>query len=256
MVAIHQSSSVVAMHQSSSAVWYRQWLLMSVEPIPRFPSSLLPQASCSSHPRSQQPHRFDNSEVYGLGIEVHVVPSGKALGCCGKCRNLFLFGGGCIACSSIHKILLCQHLRSIHTGELGTAVLVVCVDECMFELLLLFPAMAACWCMRFRWSRPELPESHLSRCGQLEAACGIGGGESSCFGLFPTTFGSSLSQPSSGCDPHEPATRLSLILSTSTAFTGSTRSTISSSTAALPAVAVWWRSICLFQVSILENLQQ
>ena len=30
----------------------------------------------------------------------------------------------------------------------------------------------------------------------------------------------------------------------------------STSTAALPAVAVWWRSICLFQVSILENLQQ
>ena len=108
-------------------------------------------------------------------------------------------------------------------------------------------------CMRFRWSGPELSESHLSRCGQLEAACGIGGGESSCFGLFPTTFGSSLSQPSSGCDPHEPATRLSLILSTSTAFTGSTRSTISSSTAALPAVAVWWRSICLDQSSITEE---
>ena len=111
-------------------------------------------------------------------------------------------------------------------------------------------------CMRLCWSGPELPESHLSRCWQVEAACGNGGGDSSCFGLFPTTFGSSLSQPSSGCDPHEPATRLSLILSTSTAFTGSTRSTISSSTAALPAVAVWWRSICLFQVSILENLQQ
>ena len=104
--------------------------------------------------------------------------------------------------------------------------------------------------MRFCLSGPELSESHLSRCGQLEAACGIGGGESSCFGLFPTTFDSSSSQPSSGCDPHEPATRLSLILSTSTAFTGSTRSTISSSTAALPAVAVWWRSICIFHVSI------
>ena len=145
MVAIHQSSSVVAMHQSSSAVWYRQWLLMSVEPIPRFPSNLLPQASCSSQPRSQQPHRFDNSGVYGLGIEVRVVPSGRALGCCRQCHNLFLFGGGCIACSNIHKIILCRHLRSTHTWDFGTAFLVEGVDGCFFGFLILFPAMAVGW---------------------------------------------------------------------------------------------------------------
>ena len=136
---------MVAVHQSSSAEWYRQWLLMSVEPIPRFPNSLLPQASCSSHPCSQQPHRLDNSEVYGLGIEVHEVPSARALGCCRQCPSLFLFGGGRIACSSIHKIIICLHLRSTHTWDFGTAVLVEGVDECLFELLPLLPAMAAGW---------------------------------------------------------------------------------------------------------------
>ena len=142
VLAVHQSSSVVAMHQSKAAVWHRQLLLLDIH----FPSSLLPQASCSSQPCSQQPHQcLDNSQVWGLGIEVHEVPAGMALGCCRQCCNLFLFGAGRIAYSSIHKIILCQHLRSIRTGELGTAVLVVCVDESLFELLLLLPAMESCW---------------------------------------------------------------------------------------------------------------
>ena len=108
-------------------------------------------------------------------------------------------------------------------------------------------------CTRLCWSGPKLSESHHSCCGQLDAACGVGD-EPSCFGLFLTmVFGSPLSQLSSGCDPREPAARLSLILSTSTACTGSTLSVIVSSTAALPAVAVWWRSICLDQSSITEE---
>ena len=81
--------------------------------------------------------------MYVLGIGVHVVPSGRALGCCRRCHNLFLFGGGCIACSNIYKIILCRHLRSTHTWDFGTAVLVEGVDECLFELLPLLPAMAA-----------------------------------------------------------------------------------------------------------------
>ena len=138
--AVHQSSSVVAMHQSKAAVWHRQLLLLNIH----FPSSLLPQASCSSQPCPQQPHQcLDNSQVWGLGIEVHEVPAGMALGCCRQCGIIFLFGAGRIAYSSIHKIILCQHLRSIHIGELGIAVLVVCVDECLCERLQLFPAMAS-----------------------------------------------------------------------------------------------------------------
>ena len=81
--------------------------------------------------------------MYVIGIEVHVVPSGKALGCWRRCHDLFLFGGGGIACSNIHKILICRHLRSIHIWDFGTAVLVEGVDKCLFKLIPLLPAMAA-----------------------------------------------------------------------------------------------------------------
>ena len=39
----------------------------------------------------------------------------------------------------------CLHLRSTHTWDFGTAVLVEGVDECLFELRPLLPAMAAGW---------------------------------------------------------------------------------------------------------------
>ena len=131
-VAIHQSSSVVAMHQSSSAVWHRQLLLMSVEPMPRFPSSLLPQSSCSSQPRSQRPHRFDSLEVYGLGIEVHVVPSGRALDCGRQCHGLFLVDEDCIAYSNINQIIRRRRVQSIHIWGCDRAFLVKDVDVCLF----------------------------------------------------------------------------------------------------------------------------
>ena len=132
MVAIHQSSSVVAMHQSSSAVWHRQLLLMSVEPIPRFPSNLLPQASCSSQPRSQRPHRFDSLEVYGLGIKIHVVPAGRALDCGRQCHTLFLVDEDSIAYSNTRQILLCRRAQSIHIWGCGKAFLLKDAHACLF----------------------------------------------------------------------------------------------------------------------------
>ena len=63
--------------------------------------------------------------------------------------------------TAVSTKFFCQHLRSIHTWELGTFVLVVCEDAGQFEFLLLFPAMVSSWSVRVFVDLNQSFQSHV-----------------------------------------------------------------------------------------------